>query len=420
MKTKAILAFLVAILAVTITATFASAAPSLNITGLPYQLNGEPLVYWDGLRVDSSYNHQTVAVVAGQTYPVTVDFRALENADNVEISAWIQGERQNRVDKVYYDLIAGGWYRARLNVPIDEDINFPDGYELTLYVRVESDSGNWEQAYTLLAQREAHNLDVLLVDMDSIAKAGSTLGISVVLENMGRHEEDNTLVTVRIPELGISRSAYYGDLYPADTCTDNCEQYDSGERKIFLTLPEDAKAGTYNVEITAFSDDTETKVSKVLKVVETEVEGKVIANPSSKTFAVGEEAVYDLVLVNTGDKIAVFNLAPQASDALSVSLSESIVSVPAGSSETIKVYATANREGTHTFTITADSGEGFAQTAKYSASVQGKKLGGSLGGNNLIVLTIVLAIIFVVLVVILAVLLTRKPQKSEEFGESYY
>jgi len=414
MKTKAILAFLVAILAVMVTATFASAVSNLDIT--------DQKVYVDGMNVGT----HNVSVVAGEIYPVTVDFLANENADNVEISAWIQGERQYRVDKVFYDLIENQDYRARLNVQIDDDINYPDGYELTLYIRVESDSGNWEESYPVYVQRQSHNLDVILVDMDSTAKAGSTLGVSVVLENMGRHEEDNTLVTVKIPELGISKSAYYGDLSPADycfecpagyTCTE-CDGTDSGERKIFVTLPEDAKAGSYNVEITAYSDETQTKVSKVLKVVETEVEAKVISSPASKKFAVGEEVTYDLVLVNTGDKIAVFNLVPQESDALSVSLSESIVSVPAGSSKTVKVYATANREGTHTFTITADS-EGFAQTTNYSATVEGKKIG-TLGGNNLIVLTIVLAIIFVVLVVILAVLLTRKPEKSEEFGESYY
>jgi preprotein translocase subunit SecG len=40
--------------------------------------------------------------------------------------------------------------------------------------------------------------------------------------------------------------------------------------------------------------------------------------------------------------------------------------------------------------------------------------------GNVAVLTLVLAIIFVVLLVVLIVLLTRKPEKVEEFEESYY
>jgi preprotein translocase subunit SecG len=40
--------------------------------------------------------------------------------------------------------------------------------------------------------------------------------------------------------------------------------------------------------------------------------------------------------------------------------------------------------------------------------------------NPIVVLTVVLAIIFLVLLVVLIVLIGRKPQKSEEYGESYY
>ena len=40
--------------------------------------------------------------------------------------------------------------------------------------------------------------------------------------------------------------------------------------------------------------------------------------------------------------------------------------------------------------------------------------------SPIVVLTIILAIIFIVLLVILIVLLGKKPEKQEEFGESYY
>jgi hypothetical protein len=40
--------------------------------------------------------------------------------------------------------------------------------------------------------------------------------------------------------------------------------------------------------------------------------------------------------------------------------------------------------------------------------------------SPVLVLTVILAVVFVVLLVVLVVLITRKPQKTEEFGESYY
>ena len=83
------------------------------------------------------------------------------------------------------------------------------------------------------------------------------------------------------------------------------------------------------------------------------------------------------------------------------------------------MYVKANREGTFNFAVSANSDE-FSEIATYTATVQGKSIASAATNSNIVVITIVLAIIFVVLLVILIVLLTRKPEKSEEFGESYY
>jgi len=409
MKTKFILGFLVAILVVAFTATFASAL-SFELPGPYVEVNSLP----------ASGN---VAVVAGQTYSVSVEFTADagEDATDVEVSAWIQGERSDRVDREFIDIIGEGQYKARLSVFIPEDTG-PEEV-LTLYVRIESDQGNWEEPYTLNAQRAANQLDLLLVEMDNTAKVGSTVVLNVVVKNTGRHEAEDTMVTVRIPDLGISKTTYFKDLAPTDSCGDSgdCDdEIDSYERRIFLTISEGTQPGTYTVEVIAYTDETETTAEKTLVVTDTLTEASVLSNPSSKKFSVGQEVAYDLLLVNTGNKIAVFNLAPQESDALAISLSDSLVTVPAGSSKVVKVYVSANREGTFGFAIDVNSDE-FNSSARYSATVEGKSILGSGGaGNNLVALTIVLAIIFIVLVVILAVLLTRKPETSEEFGESYY
>lgn len=402
MQTKALFAFIVALLAVTFVATFASA---LDFSAAPY-------VELDSLNAGSG----TLGVIAGESYRVTVEFRPTSDASNIEISAWIAGESQDKVYSPFdQDLVAGSTYKPGLTITIPEDVNPEE--ELTLFVRIESDEGdNWEQSYTLQAQRQSHNLDVLLVELDSSAKVGSTIAVDVVLKNMGRHEAEDTLVKIEIPELGIVKSAYFEDLSPTDVCDSDgeCDTSDSRERRIFLRLPEEAQAGTYEVLVTAYTDNTKTIVSKTLRVTETAIKGEVLSNPSSQTFAVGEEAVYELLLVNTGSQIAVYNLVPSESDALSISLSDSVATVPAGSSKVVKVYVKANREGTFGFTVDVNS-KNFQESAKYTASVEGKSI-----SSNVVALTIILAIIFIVLVVILIVLLTRKPEKTEDFGESYY
>jgi len=399
MQKKALFAFIVAILAVTFVATFASA---LDI--------GTPVVKVNGLRADNG----NIAVVAGETYPVVVQFTSASNANDVEVFAWIQGERADRVDREFIDLVAGNVYKSKLSVTIPEKVEAEE--ELTLYVRVESDAGNWEDTYTLQAQRQDYNIEVLLVEMDSEAKVGSNVAINVVLKNMGRHEAEDTMVKVEMPELGISKTSYFEDLAVTDTCDSDgeCDTSDSRERRIFLKLPEEAQTGIYEVVVTAYTDDAKTVVSKALKVTETAIKSEVLANPSSQTFAVGEEVVYELLLVNTGNQIAVYDLMPSESNALSISLSDSLVTVPAGSSKVVKVYVRANQEGTFGFAIDVNS-KNFSDSARYTASVEGKAL-----SNNVIALTIILAIIFLVLIVILIVLLTRKPEQTEDFGESYY
>ncbi len=408
MNNKFILGFLVAVLATALVANLAIAA-ELDV--------GTPTVSVDDMSVGTTHN---VSVVAGETYPVEVRFTMSATADeasDVEISAWIQGERNDRVDIEFEDLLPGQRYVARLSVTIPEDLDETEE-QLTLYLRIESDEGNWEDEYTLYAQRQSDNLEFLLIDMDDEARAGETIPVTVVLKNMGRQDAEDTFVTVKVPELGISRSAYFEDLFPVDGTGDDDDDEDAREKRIFLTIPESADVGSYEVEVTAYTDETESTVVKALEVIDAMVEGNVIASPSSQTFAVGEEVVYELVLVNSGEEITVYNLVPQGSDALSISLSNSFVTVPSGSSRTVDVYVKANREGTFNFAVDATS-DSFTETAQYSATAEGRSFGG-VAGNNVVALTIVLAIVFIVLVIILAVLLTRKPERTEEFGESYY
>jgi len=409
MRKNFVLASLVAILAVTIVASMVAATSTLDIA--------PGLIEVDGL--DATSNN--VAIVAGSKVPVTFEFTANENASDVVVSAWFQGERSRTfVENEFADLFAGTDRKLRLSVNVPSDIDPQE--ELILVLRIESDAGDYEQEITLQGQRQADNLELLLVDFEPNAKPGETVPITVVLKNMGLHEAEDTFVTVKMPELGISRSAYFEDLSPVDVCdSDNgdCDQADSRERRLFITIPEDAKSGKYEMSVRAFNGDTETVVAKSLTVLASRAEGNVLSNPTGKQFAVGQETSYDLVLINSGNKIAIYNLAPTTSDALSIRLSEPVAIVPAGSSKIVKVYVTANREGTFPFSVGVTS-DNFTKEAQYLATVEGRALSSGSTSSNVVALTIVLAIIFVVLVVILVVLLTRRPEKTEEFGESYY
>ena len=407
MNKKAILAFLV--LALTVIATISSVSAAGN--GTYVRINSmDP----------EKYN---VSVEAGKSIPVALYYVADKNLTRVTVSTWIRGENSDSdtVEVAYGDFISGSTYRIGLNLKMPTNIDPTE--TLVLIVRVEGDEGSWQESYRVYAQRVTDNLDILLVDMDSPVKAGANVPITIVLKNRGLHESEDTMVNVEIPGLGISKTVYLNDITPTDDCSD-CDKLDSAKGIVYVTIPSNANVGNYDITVKAYNDYTKQVVKKTIKVVSATVtSGQVIPSPTSRTFNLGQEAVYDLILVNTGSNIAIYNVAATQSDALTVTVSDPVAVVPAGSSKVVKVYVKASREGTHTFSVTAISGN-KVQTAAYTATVEGKSgrsiSTGFTGSNNVVVLTIALAIIFVVLVVVLIVLLTRKPEKSEEFGESYY
>ena len=105
----------------------------------------------------------------------------------------------------------------------------------------------------------------------------------------------------------------------------------------------------------------------------------------------------------------------ESSGALSSSAGSSVVAVPAGSSRTVQVVANAGSEGRYDFEVNLLSGDELAGTAELVLNAEGKSI-----TNPIVVLTVILAIIFLVLLVVLIVLLSKKPEKTEDFGESYY
>ena len=144
--------------------------------------------------------------------------------------------------------------------------------------------------------------------------------------------------------------------------------------------------------------------------------GDVIPTVTSKTVAAGEDAEYSVLIVNPTNKLKVYRVVPETSSDLSVSASETVVAVAAGSSKAVTITASSDVEGSYDFSVNVFSGEELVKAVTLNTKVEGK----SIGASPVTVLTVILAIIFVVLLIVLFVLVGKKPEKTEEFGESYY
>jgi hypothetical protein len=356
-----------------------------------------------------------ISVFSGETIPVRIVFTAFNDAEDVRVKAWIAGESDLAISSERFDVLAGSTYSRLVSVKVPSRLDPSENLQLEVLVENRNDGIADQRTISLAGQRESYNLEVLDVAMDTKVKAGTPLALDVVLKNRGRQFAEDTFVKVSIPALGIEEKAYFGDLSDEDKSDPDKE--DSAERRMFLDIPSSASAGVYTVEVSAFNADSEITVTRKIAIVGAG-EDTLVASPlRSRTLAVGEVGEYSFTLVNTGNTVLVYELAFETSSGLSLEASEPIVVVPAGTSRTVKVSASADEAGEYAFAVNVNSGGETVKTVDFTAKVEGSK---AIAGNATVLLTVVLAIIFVVLLVVLIVLLTRKPEKVEEFGESYY
>ena len=408
MKAKPIFVSLIALIA--LVAVVAAAGSSLNV----YISNVE---VGD---VDVSGNLHggttTVAAMNDGTLPVEVTFTSSADTSDVRVKVWISGFRSDLEAETFrFGLLNGSTYHKELTVKLPSDIDLSEDY--TLNVRIESKTDFKEVRFPIRVQRESYDVRILSADFDRTAIAGDILAIDVVIKNRGFNRLDDNFVRVRIPELGVEKKVYFGDLTPLDDEEDE-DKEDAVLGRLYVAIPSGAETGIYNVEVETFNSDSSDKVTETLAVSSSAAGTRALAPVMTKEVSRNSEASYDLILVNSGKSIAVYELSAETVEGLSVRVDEPIVTVSAGSSRTVKVTVTPTSSGTKSFAVNVYKDGRLVERVPLTADVTGA----GISGNSAVILTVVLAIVFIVLLVVLIVLLTRKPAKAteESFGESYY
>lgn len=381
----------------------------------------------DNVAVDGTGGYQfdgkTAAVTAGQTIPIKVIFTSSGDAEEVRVVARLIGEHTADAKTDVFDVFSGSQYSKSLTLklPSDLDENLHENYKIEVTIEGRNSDGVFvvaaQRLVNLEIQRQSNLLEILSIQADDSVETSGVLAVDVVVKNRGTQEADDTFVTVSIPELGISKSGFIGDLSPVDQGGDVSEKDDTVQGRIFLNIPQNVREGLYVVEVDAHNADSSTIATTKVFVSGATGKSQVIASSQSKSFALGETVSYSLTLVNSGNSLRIYQLViADADSGLNVNADESVVVVPAGSSKTVKFDVSSSNSGTHNFIVNVLADGQIVDTTSFTANVEGRAVAGSAA----VLLTVVLAIIFVVLLVVLIVLLTRKPDRKEEFGESYY
>lgn len=409
MNSKAYLIPFAAFLAVLLVG-FASAQLVNNTTSLvsPSSVSGIATAFNDVLLSDSQ---TVIAGTVGDTVPVRITFTALNDASNVRVKVWMDGYRSDiSASTTRFDLVSGSVYTKLLSLNLPSDLDTTT-QTFTLHVSVANENGYNSANYIVKMQRDSYSMNVLSVDFPTQVAAGDNVPVSVVVTNNGMHTLDNGYVTVSIPTLGLSSKVYLGDTSPVDNCSDNCDMTDSVQKTVYVKIPESTTTGVYQVQVNAYNADATTTVSKMISVSESAATN-VLAAVKNQDIRAGETKNYDVIVVNSGNTVKVFNVQTVSGSALSVS-APSFVTVGPQSSATIPVAVTASNKadvGSYTFTVTVDG----KQTVLGANVVQGS------ASSSVLVLTVVLAVIFLILLVVLIVLLFKKEKSVETVETSYY
>ncbi len=421
MDTQKILVSLIAALVLTAALTVVVSAQDEIAIG-PVTINGVEL---------EARATTHIGLIAGDSVPVRVLFQVRNASDktykDVKVKAWLSGSRTEISDSTdVMDVKPGRTYTSLLSLQMPSDIDPEEEY--TLKVSVEGRDVDVDESFTVVLQRESYNLGVLSVETENSVVAGDDLKVEVVVKNKGLRDLEDVYVIARIPALGIEKRAYVtGDLVSDATCDEDDETKedcndkdesddDSSVKVMTLTIPANAEPGVYSLEVVGYTSDDADQVKKNVIVEAGDEKNDVLTAVTSKQLASGEETTFDLIIVNTGSKLGVYEIVPESVNGVAISVAEPIATVSPESSKVVKVTAKAvGQQGTYTFGVNVNSGNELVKRVTYTVEVAGRKL-----TEGVAVLTVVLAIIFVVLLIVLIVLLTRKPQRLEETGESYY
>ena len=368
----------------------------LLFTGLVSAANlaSDTAVYVDSIKVVGT-GSDTAAVIAGDTIEVKVRFTADENASDVRIKVTLEGEKDDvTVVTPLFDVEDGVTYTKTLTIKVPSDLKDDVSDDLNMDVKIwNSDHETEINNVELRVQRESYDLAIKSVSTDNTIEAGESTSVEFVIKNVGYNDADDVYVTVSIPELNIEKSAYLGDLVPIEYCDDDCDKDDTVSGRMSLDIPYTAKSGVYTLTVTAENDETTATKQKEI-AVSNSVSELVIRSGN------------DLILLNPTNNLKVYTVKSYSN--------EVSVVVSAGSSKTVSIDTPKSEE--YSFDVLVYSNGELLSTQKFSGSADSA----IEPTSPVLVLTVVLAIVFLVLLVVLVVLITKKPQKTEEFGESYY
>lgn len=417
----------------------------------------EDEVVWYGFCEDTSapgvwncYTNQyeTPAFERGENVDIRVTFEPTRDMDELTVRTWLTGYKDDIEDETSeFDVYANHSYTKKLNLEIPEDADATEDYTLRVEIESQTSLTGIARAEILSqVQHQSNDLEIKHVELyaardicscsyEQISKgicgecyiqfeAGSTLCVDVTVKNRGSQDVEDVYVNVDVPELCISRNVYLGDL--EGYMTEDPD--DSAEETVCFVIPEDAKAGTYVMDIEVEGDDASDDVSQPFSIVASEKEESkeegvkvdIMLQQTSASVEQGKGAVYSFFVANLGTEQTFVVSAEGIEDWATAQVTPQVFTLGEGESKTVNVYLAVGEEAVpaeHVFTVKVKYGD---STKVYNFSADVTEKANVFGGLDLKTILMIIALILAVIIVILLIVLLAKKGSREKVEETYY
>ena len=366
-----------------------------------------------------------LGVELGDDLDIRVEVKSSETLNDVQLEAKIVG--YDHVDDVSdtYDIESIDELKANTTYKYDLDVSIPSDADedyYYLYVELYSRDDGLVDSYQFKLDIDFVDDEKIIikrVNLDPAAViAGRALRTSVKLENLGKDDADDVYVKVAIPELG-----------PNVYVTTDVDEVESGDTEttedLLLRIPSCARAGTYQVVVTAtYDDDYEsTTVVQPLTILEGDacesskpaVEDKTVVTPPSVQDLVAGQAgaSYPIMIGNLGseDKTYLVSVSGVSSWG-SAEVSNPAPLIRSGETQVVYVYVNANEgiEGLKNFVITISDGK-----SKTDIPAQANVIESQDNNSNAWIYGLIIFLVIVVIVLVFAVVFRKKDDDEEEY-----
>ena len=387
----------------------------------------------------------TERIDRGQELEVKVRVEADSNVDDVQVLAILFGDERFLVSDSSgnFDLDANERSTVTLQLQVPEVFE-ADTYFLRVILAGRSGFTK-SYNYPIRMDAQRHQLvidDVFFSSNGGKVRAGRSLLPIVRINNLGEMDEEDVRVEVSIPQLGINAVDFIDEI--------EADEEESSE-ELFVTIPQDARAGHYDMVVTIrYDEQTRTETQTVdIEVLASQQAAReddnededasprrsgrtvVSVGPESQEVVQGEGgAIYPITLTNDGSTSKSYTIGVSGADTFAtVEISPSnVVMLSPGETETVYVYVSANEEaatGSHPFTVDIKAGDQVLQQVPLTANVLEPADEGATGlTRGLEIAVIVIVIILVIVGLIVAFTRARKGDEEEEEatqgGQTYY